>query len=98
MHKLCQTQWIAIGYKNGLNRYLVLNKTAVNVHNNGQWNGPLPNPEKQILVQISTDKYNTVRLRMYWYVPDHQRTEGAYPPNQTCSPSPQHVQYINDEA
>ena len=59
---------IANGYINGLNRYLVLNETAVNVHNNGQWNGPLPNPEKQILVQISTDKYNTVRLRMYWYV------------------------------
>ena len=59
---------IANRYINGLNRYLVLNETAVNVHNNGQWNGPLPNPENQILVQISTDKYNTVRLRMYWYV------------------------------
>ena len=59
---------IANWYINGLNRYLVLKETAVNVHNNGQWNGPLPNPENQILVQISTDKYNTVRLRTYWYV------------------------------
>jgi hypothetical protein len=39
---------IANGYINGLNRYLVLNETAVNVQNNGQWNDPLPNPEKQI--------------------------------------------------
>jgi hypothetical protein len=39
---------IANGYINGLNRYLVLYETAINVQNNGQWNGPLPNPETQI--------------------------------------------------
>ena len=45
------------------------------------------------------NNYVAVCSSMYWYVPDHQRREGAYPLNQTCSPqSPQQMQYMNDEA
>ncbi len=61
---------IANGYINGLDWYFVLYETAVNVHNNGQWNRPLSNPEKEVLEHNSTStyKYILVHTSIYFNV------------------------------
>ena len=48
---------IANGNINGPDWYFVLYETAVNVHNNCQWNRPLPNPDEEVLEHNSTSMY-----------------------------------------